>query len=95
MEVIVISGLTNGIRKGLFERNIRLFGNAGRSEEELFKIIFESIRSRLMGLNLKVTPDVIEATRIWNVPIDRMCKYKDILEELTSDNMNIHKDNLP
>ncbi|GKA28195.1 reverse transcriptase domain-containing protein, partial [Tanacetum coccineum] len=54
------------------ERNIRLFGNAGRSEEELYKIIFESIRSRLMGLNLKVTPDVIKATRIWNVPIDRM-----------------------
>ncbi|GJQ98465.1 RNA-directed DNA polymerase, eukaryota, reverse transcriptase zinc-binding domain protein [Tanacetum coccineum] len=54
------------------ERNIRLFGNAGRSEEELFKIIFESVRSRLMGLNLKITPDVIEATRIWNVPIDRM-----------------------
>ncbi|GKB29620.1 hypothetical protein Tco_0869021 [Tanacetum coccineum] len=46
------------------ERNIRLFGNAGRSKEELFKIILESIRSRLMGLNLKVTPDAIEATRI-------------------------------
>ncbi|GKB41811.1 hypothetical protein Tco_0886753 [Tanacetum coccineum] len=51
------------------ERNIRLFGNDGRSSEELFKVIFESVRSRLMGLKLKVTPDVINAAEIkpWGV----------------------------
>ncbi|GJR88119.1 pentatricopeptide repeat-containing protein [Tanacetum coccineum] len=43
------------------ERNIRLFGNGGRSGVELFKVIFESVRSRLIGLKLKVTPDVINA----------------------------------
>ncbi|GJU19727.1 hypothetical protein Tco_1153069 [Tanacetum coccineum] len=54
------------------ERNIRLFGNDGRSSEELFKVIFESVRSRLMGLKLKVTPDVINAAEVRKFPIDKI-----------------------
>ncbi|GJS44535.1 RNA-directed DNA polymerase, eukaryota, reverse transcriptase zinc-binding domain protein [Tanacetum coccineum] len=69
--------------------------NAGRTDKELFKVVFESIKSRLIGLKLKVAPDVIKATEVWSVPIDRMSKYKNILDELISDNMDSHKDNLP
>ncbi|GKB94363.1 RNA-directed DNA polymerase, eukaryota, reverse transcriptase zinc-binding domain protein, partial [Tanacetum coccineum] len=57
------------------ERNIRLFRNGGRSGEELFKVIFESVRSRLMGLKLKVTPDVINAAEVWKFPIDKMYSF--------------------
>ncbi|GJT12741.1 RNA-directed DNA polymerase, eukaryota, reverse transcriptase zinc-binding domain protein [Tanacetum coccineum] len=45
------------------ERNLRLFGDTGRTKDELFKIIFEIVRSRLMGLQLKVTPEVIKAAK--------------------------------
>ncbi|GKA13506.1 hypothetical protein Tco_0693152 [Tanacetum coccineum] len=64
------------------ERNIRLFRNGGRSGEELFNVIFESVRSRLMGLKLKVTPDVINAAEVWKFPIDKMYKYRNLLNEL-------------
>ncbi|GJY88850.1 RNA-directed DNA polymerase, eukaryota, reverse transcriptase zinc-binding domain protein [Tanacetum coccineum] len=43
------------------ERNLRLFGDTRRTEDELFNIIFEIVRSRFMGLQLKVTPEVIKA----------------------------------
>ncbi|GJR57092.1 hypothetical protein Tco_1499254 [Tanacetum coccineum] len=41
------------------ERNLRLFGANGRSDEEIFKIVFESVRLRIMGLKLKVTSEMI------------------------------------
>ncbi|GJY18130.1 RNA-directed DNA polymerase, eukaryota, reverse transcriptase zinc-binding domain protein [Tanacetum coccineum] len=50
------------------ERNIRLFGEAKRSDDEIFKIVFESVRLRLMGLKLKATPDVIKAAEVlWRI----------------------------
>ncbi|PWA54905.1 reverse transcriptase zinc-binding domain-containing protein [Artemisia annua] len=48
------------------ERNIRLFSNFGRSEDELFKIIVDSVRSRLMGLKMQATTDVINAAQVWH-----------------------------
>ncbi|GJR70207.1 RNA-directed DNA polymerase, eukaryota, reverse transcriptase zinc-binding domain protein [Tanacetum coccineum] len=71
------------------ERNIRLFGNDSRTEEELFKTIFEVIRSRLVGLKLKATLDVIKAAEVWNIPIYKMHKYKNILDDLETDAMDL------
>ena len=74
------------------ERNMRLFGNYGRTEDELFKIIVESVRFRLMGLKIKVTSDVIKASEIWCLPIDKKLKFRHILDELLSDPMEIDVD---
>ena len=74
------------------ERNIRLFGGYGRTEDELFKVITDAVRFRLMGLQLKVTPGVITAAEVWNFPFDRIYKYKYILDELLGDNMDVDDD---
>ena len=70
------------------ERNIRLFGGYSRTENELFKIIVETVRLRIMGLQLKVTPDVISAAKVWNFPIDNRYKFQNVLEDLLADYMN-------
>nr|GEV36329.1 reverse transcriptase zinc-binding domain-containing protein [Tanacetum cinerariifolium] len=75
------------------ERNFRLFRNGERSEDVLFKFIFEFVGYRLMGLKLKTTPDVIKASEVWNIPIDRMHKYKNILDELMTKTMDLDDDN--
>ncbi|PWA89205.1 Phytosulfokine [Artemisia annua] len=67
------------------ERNARLFSGVERSEDCLFMIIVESVRMRLMGLKMKVTSDVINASVIWKFPIDKNLKYKRMLEELFAD----------
>ena len=71
------------------ERNIRLFGSNSRTEDELFKIITDSVRFRIMGLKINVTPDVISAAEVWNFPISNYHKYKCVLDDLMADNMNI------
>ena len=71
------------------DRNSRLFGGYGRNEEDLLNVIMESVRFRIMGLSLKVTPDVVRASEIWKFPIDRRLKYKRMLEELLTDDMVI------
>ncbi|GJT40085.1 zinc knuckle CX2CX4HX4C containing protein [Tanacetum coccineum] len=44
------------------ERNIRLFGDAGRYNEVIFKLVVKAVRLRVMGLKLKVTNEVIKAS---------------------------------
>ena len=51
----------------------------------LFKIITEAVRFRIMGLQLKATPDVINASKVWNFPISKSLIFKVILDELLSD----------
>ena len=68
---------------------MRLFGGFSRTEDELFKIITDSVRFRIMGLKLRITPDVIKAAEVWNFPIDKFHKYQCILEEMLNDNMDI------
>ena len=72
------------------ERNLRLFGGHSRSVEELLKIVIENIRFRLMGLKLKITPDVIKAAEVWNFPIDKLYKHRRMLDELMKDNMIVN-----
>ena len=71
------------------ERNMRLFGGACRTVDELYKTIVDTVRSRIMGLKIKVTPDVIKAAEVWNFPIDKLFKYKCMLDDLLADNMII------
>ncbi|GJX76397.1 hypothetical protein Tco_0323208 [Tanacetum coccineum] len=52
-------------------------------------IVFESVRLRLVGLKLKATPDVIKAAEVWNFPIDKMSKYKIMIDNLLSNAMDI------
>ncbi|PWA50598.1 RNA-directed DNA polymerase, eukaryota, Reverse transcriptase zinc-binding domain protein [Artemisia annua] len=74
------------------ERNVRLFSNFGRSEDELLKMIIASVRSRIMGLKLQVTHDVLDAAKVWSFPIDKKLKYRFLLDELFADNMDIDED---
>ncbi|GJY15577.1 hypothetical protein Tco_0385999 [Tanacetum coccineum] len=53
------------------ERNVRRVNNFFRSEDCLFKCIVETIRFKLMGLNLKMSADVLKAARIWNLAVNR------------------------
>ena len=64
------------------ERNARIVSNSYKSEMELFKIIVDSVRLRLMGLRIKVTPDVTIASSTWNFPIDKNSRYRRIIEDL-------------
>ena len=73
-------------------RNIRLFGGYGRTEEELFKIITEAVRMRIMGLQIRTTSDVISTAKVWNFPISKSYKFQCILDELLDDNMDIDND---
>ena len=76
------------------ERNIRLFGGNSRTEDVLFKIITKAVRFRIMGLQLKVTPDVINASKVWNFPISKSFTFKGILDELLSDVRNYNDNNV-
>ncbi|GJY09918.1 hypothetical protein Tco_0378103 [Tanacetum coccineum] len=71
------------------ERNNRLFGGYSRTEDIVFKLIAETVRYRIMGFKLKCTNDVISAADIWNFPIDKMSRYKVMIDDLLSDPMDI------
>nr|GEX17052.1 RNA-directed DNA polymerase, eukaryota, reverse transcriptase zinc-binding domain protein [Tanacetum cinerariifolium] len=53
------------------ERNIRRMKNRERSVDGLFKVIFDTVRFKLLGLKLKWTSNVIKASKIWNLPMKR------------------------
>lgn len=53
------------------ERNMRLFGSYGRTVEEIFKIIVDAVRCKIMGLKLRSTNDVIKAAEIWDFLLTR------------------------
>ena len=74
------------------ERNLRSFGNCERSELEIFRIIVDSVRMRIMGLKLKCTVDVIKASEIWCFPVDKSFKYRSMLKEMGSVCMVIDDD---
>ncbi|GJY57634.1 RNA-directed DNA polymerase, eukaryota, reverse transcriptase zinc-binding domain protein [Tanacetum coccineum] len=61
------------------ERNIKRMEHRDRSVDGLFKVVFENVRLKLMGLKLKWTSDVIKAFKIWNLPMKR---DKDVLENI-------------
>ena len=64
------------------ERNIRRMQNEERNTECLFNIVFESVRLKLMGLSFKYTSDVMDAAKIWNFPICRTDRYRNLIHEV-------------
>ncbi|PWA41401.1 hypothetical protein CTI12_AA548670 [Artemisia annua] len=70
------------------ERNIKRVEQVYRSEDGVFKCIVDSVRFKLMGLNLKHTAEVFKAADIWNIPIRKNEYYRSMVEELTRDNNN-------
>ncbi|PWA74489.1 reverse transcriptase domain, Reverse transcriptase zinc-binding domain protein [Artemisia annua] len=71
------------------ERNLRSFGDSSRSEDELFRTIVDTVRLRIMGLKIKVSKDVLHAAEVWNFPVEKRIKYKDILDEILRDDMDM------
>ncbi|GJX59585.1 RNA-directed DNA polymerase, eukaryota, reverse transcriptase zinc-binding domain protein [Tanacetum coccineum] len=64
------------------ERNFRIFQKKERCVDTLFDHIVNIIRYKLKGLSLKQTDDVINASRVWNLPINENVYYSNIVKEL-------------
>ncbi|GKE66794.1 RNA-directed DNA polymerase, eukaryota, reverse transcriptase zinc-binding domain protein [Tanacetum coccineum] len=71
------------------ERNFRLFSGQSRTEDAMFKIIVDSVRYRIIRLKLQVTNDVINVADIWNFLVNKISRYKYMMNELLSDFMDI------
>lgn len=49
------------------ERNLRLFKKGRRSVDQVFKIIYEVVRMKIMSFNLTNTSQSREAVDIWSI----------------------------
>ncbi|GJZ52154.1 RNA-directed DNA polymerase, eukaryota, reverse transcriptase zinc-binding domain protein [Tanacetum coccineum] len=65
-----------------WERNIRCFMKNFRDEDCLFKIIVNTVRMKLLGLNIISTSSVVEATIIWDLQLNKKDYHKRMVEEL-------------
>ena len=64
------------------ERNIRRMQAVERNTKCLFKLVFESVRLKLMGLSFKYTSDVMKAAKIWNFPNGKTDVYRNLVQDL-------------
>ncbi|GKD77298.1 hypothetical protein Tco_1339919, partial [Tanacetum coccineum] len=71
------------------ERNIRRMEHRKISVDGLFKVVFDNVRLKLMGLKLKWTSDVIKASKIWNLPMKR---DKDVVSMLGQDSLEEYQE---
>ena len=55
------------------ERNMRLFQNSQRSEEDITSSIKEDLKWKIMSLKLKNTANVRRILKNWNVPYNCVC----------------------
>ena len=53
------------------ERNLRQFAHNERIVEALYNVIVDNVRFKLLGLNLKCTPDVIKVAKVWNICLSK------------------------
>ncbi|GJV66510.1 RNA-directed DNA polymerase, eukaryota, reverse transcriptase zinc-binding domain protein, partial [Tanacetum coccineum] len=67
------------------ERNIRWFVKKFRDVDCLYKIIEDTVRFKLLGLNLKNTPNVQEAASIWGLKISNANHYGRMMKDLMED----------
>ncbi|PWA92765.1 reverse transcriptase domain, Reverse transcriptase zinc-binding domain protein [Artemisia annua] len=51
------------------ERNGRIFRKEFRSEESVFKVIVDTVRYKLMGLEIMFSREVVKAMAIWKIPV--------------------------
>ncbi|GJV14250.1 RNA-directed DNA polymerase, eukaryota, reverse transcriptase zinc-binding domain protein [Tanacetum coccineum] len=67
------------------ERNIRWFVKKFRDVDCLYKIIEDTVRFKLLGHNLKNTPNVQEAASIWGLKISNANHYGRMMKDLIED----------
>ncbi|PWA83947.1 reverse transcriptase domain, Reverse transcriptase zinc-binding domain protein [Artemisia annua] len=53
------------------ERNSRLFTGQKRSAEEMFKVICDEIKAKMVSIKVKQTVNVLIAENLWNIKFDR------------------------
>ncbi|GJS10592.1 hypothetical protein Tco_0367388 [Tanacetum coccineum] len=70
------------------EINIRRMEHRERIVDGLFKVFFDNVRLKLMGLKLKWTSDVIKASKIWNLPMKKDKDGKETYRIFRNDNSN-------
>ena len=51
------------------ERNIRVFQSNFRDEEMVFRVIVNTVRHKLMGLNIKKSREAIKAAGMWKISL--------------------------
>ena len=69
------------------ERNCRRVNHVCRSEEGVFKSIVDTVRLKLLGLNLKYTSQVCMAAELWNIPLKGNVYYRRMINELANENL--------
>ncbi|GJX63679.1 hypothetical protein Tco_0296579 [Tanacetum coccineum] len=52
------------------ERNMRLFSNYKRDEKELFDIMCEELRAKMVSISVKNSNNVLQAEAVWNVKME-------------------------
>nr|GFB95949.1 hypothetical protein [Tanacetum cinerariifolium] len=53
------------------ERNLRLFNNCSRDEIELFSIMCDDLRAKMVSIKVKESVNVCQAKAIWNIKFAR------------------------
>ncbi|GKA69396.1 RNA-directed DNA polymerase, eukaryota, reverse transcriptase zinc-binding domain protein [Tanacetum coccineum] len=53
------------------ERNMRLFHNCKRNVKELFEIMCEDLKAKMVSISVKISKNVIQAETVWNVKFSR------------------------
>ncbi|PWA71507.1 reverse transcriptase domain, Reverse transcriptase zinc-binding domain protein [Artemisia annua] len=51
------------------ERNIRIFQRNFRTEENVFRVIVDTVRHKLMGLKIKKSREAVKAAGIWKISL--------------------------
>ncbi|PWA48598.1 Zinc knuckle CX2CX4HX4C [Artemisia annua] len=70
------------------KRNTRRVEQVCRSDHGVFKCIVDTVRLKLLGLNLKYTADVCKAAEISSIPIRKNEYYRKMVNELANENNN-------
>lgn len=54
------------------ERNLRMFKRGSRSVDQVFKIVYEVVRLKIMSFKLKINFRTIAALKTWNVGVSEL-----------------------
>ena len=68
------------------ERNFRCFRKEFRDVDSLLKTMVGTVRLKLLGLNIRYSPNSIEAANIWDLKIIKDEYYRRMVEEILKHN---------
>ncbi|PWA72605.1 hypothetical protein CTI12_AA268970 [Artemisia annua] len=71
------------------EQNIRRMQFKERDCDCLFKIMVDTVRLNLIGLNVKFSPDVVKAASIWNFPVSKAANYSSLEDEINIEDISL------